>query len=220
MWAAQSSRGRPGLTRGSGDIVSSVKDLTVGRGWTPAQDAAADLAGDAAASPSVGAANPAGDPAANPAFAADLLTAISAVRRTTRRAVRHASPTEPLPATRSELLRLTVSRPGITVAEAAREMRLAPNTVSTIVGSLATQGLITRGRSRADGRTVRLTPTARARQRLAQWRDLRAELAGHALAGLPASDQEALSAAIPALMRLAELMEDPAANAAGAEEAG
>jgi DNA-binding MarR family transcriptional regulator len=202
-----------------------VKDLTASRGWLPAQDRAADPAADHAADPAADpaadhAANPAADAAADTAFAADLLTAISAVRRTTRRAVRHASPTEPLPATRSELLRLTVSRPGITVAEAAREMRLAPNTVSTIVGSLATQGLITRGRSRADGRTVRLTPTAKARQRLAQWRDLRAELAADALAGLPTSDQDALRAAIPALMRLAGLMEDPAANAAGAKEAG
>ena len=182
-----------------------MKDLTTGRGWLPTEDTAEEAAAD---------------PQVPQAFAADLLTAISAVRRTTRRAVRHASPTEPLPATRSELLRLTVSRPGITVAEAAREMRLAPNTVSTIVGSLATQGLITRGRSRADGRTVRLTPTAKARQRLAQWRDLRAELAAHALAGLPAGDRDALGAAIPALMRLAELMEDPAAAAAGVKEAG
>jgi DNA-binding MarR family transcriptional regulator len=151
----------------------------------------------------------AADRAAPQAFAADLLTAIGAVRRTTRRAVRHASPTEPLPPTRSELLRLTVSRPGISVAEAARELRLAPNTVSTIVGALAAQGLITRGRSRADGRTVRLSPTNKARQRLTQWRDLRAELAANALAGLPAGDREALSAAIPALMRLAERMEAP-----------
>ena len=163
-----------------------------------------------------------GDPAEAPAFAAELLTAISAVRRTTRRAVRHASPTEPLPATRSELLRLTVSQPGISVAEAARELRLAPNTVSTIVGALAAQGLIVRGRSRADGRTVRLSPTNKARQRLAQWRDLRAELAADALAGMPASDREALAAAIPALMRLAGLMEDPARakDPASVKEAG
>lgn len=146
------------------------------------------------------------------AFAAELLAAISAIRRTTRRAARHASPTEPLPPARSELLRLTVSRPGITVAEAARELRLAPNTVSTIVGALAADGLITRGRSSSDGRTVRLTATNQARQRLARWRDLRAELAANALAGLPGQDQEALGAAIPALVRLAERMGNPAAG--------
>lgn len=141
--------------------------------------------------------------------AAELLAAIGAVRRTTRRAERSASPAEPLAPARSELLRLAARQPGITVAEAARELRLAPNTVSTMVGDLTAQDLISRGRSRSDGRTVRLTVTARARQRLAQWRDLRAELAAHALASLNQPDQEALVAAIPALMRLAEQMEEP-----------
>jgi DNA-binding MarR family transcriptional regulator len=132
-----------------------------------------------------------------------LLAAIGAVRRTTRRAARNASATEPLPPARSELLRLTARQPGITVAEAARELRLAPNTVSTMVGDLTAQGLVTRGRSSADGRAVRLSVTATARQRLARWRDLRAELAGQALAGLPAEDREAIAAAVPALVRLA-----------------
>jgi DNA-binding MarR family transcriptional regulator len=159
------------------------------------------------------------DPPTLQAFAAELLAAISAVRRTSRRAVRHASPTEPLPSARSELLRLTVSRPGITVAEAARELRLAPNTVSTIVGKLAADGLIARGRSSSDGRTVQLIATNQARQRLARWHDLRAELAAHALAGLPAEDRETLGAAIPALVRLAERMGNPVAGPATDKEA-
>ncbi len=140
-------------------------------------------------------------------LAAQLLTAVSAVRRTTRRAARNASPTEPLPPARSELLRLAARQPGITVAEAARELRLAPNTVSTMVGRLTDQGLLTRGRSSSDGRTVRLNVTAAARQRLARWKDLRAELAGQALTQLPAGDRDAIAAAVPALTRLAEQME-------------
>jgi DNA-binding MarR family transcriptional regulator len=159
-----------------------------------------------------GAAGPAGAaataaPPVPQAFAADLLTAIGAVRRTTRRATRRASPAEQLAPTRSELLRLAASRPGITVAEAARELRLAPNTVSTMVGDLASQGLISRGRSSTDGRAVRLSPTSQARHRLAEWRDLRAELTARALSELPVADQEALGAAIPALARLAGRME-------------
>ena len=141
-------------------------------------------------------------------LAAQLLTAVGAVRRTTRRAARNASPTEPLPPARSELLRLAARQPGITVAEAARELRLAPNTVSTMVGRLTNQGLLTRGRSSSDGRTVRLSVTAAARQRLARWKDLRAELAGQALACLPAEDRDAIAAAVPALTRLAEQMEN------------
>ena len=90
------------------------------------------------------------------------------------------------------------------MAEAAAELKLAPNTVSTLIGKLVGQGLIKRVPSRTDGRSVRLDVTAKARQRLAEWRDLRADLAGQALAGLSGQDQAELAAAVPALLRLAE----------------
>lgn len=140
------------------------------------------------------------------AAAGDLLAAISLVRRTTRRAVRQAWHAEPLPPAQSELLRLTASRPGITVAEAAHELQLAPNTVSTLVGRLTAAGLLGRGRSASDGRTALLTATEQGQSRLAAYRDLRAELAGLSLARLPAADRRALAAAVPALLRLAEGM--------------
>ena len=175
-------------------MVSSVKDV--------------DGAGPGAVATVSAPAAAAAEAAAEAAVAAELLAAIGAVRRTARRAGRNASPAEPLPPARSELLRLAARQPGITVAEAARELRLAPNTVSTMVGDLTAQELISRGRSASDGRTVRLTVTARARQRLAQWHDLRAELTARALAGLDPGDQEALIAAVPALVRLAEQMEE------------
>jgi DNA-binding MarR family transcriptional regulator len=183
-------------------IVSSVKDVSGGERGLAGRAASASRG-----SGPLALAEPEQPGAA--ALAAGLLTAIAAVRRTTRRAARQASATEPLPPARSELLRLIARQPGITVAEAAREMRLAPNTVSTMVGDLTAQGLLSRDRSSADGRTVRLDVTARARQRLAQWRDLRADLAARALAGLTDEDTEALARAIPALTRLAEQMETP-----------
>jgi DNA-binding MarR family transcriptional regulator len=128
------------------------------------------------------------------------------VRRTTRRAVRQAWHIEPLPPAQSELLRLAASRPGITVADAANELQLAPNTVSTLVGRLTAAGLLRRGRSASDGRTALLTATGQGQSRLAAYRDLRAELAGLVLARLPAADRRALAAAVPALQRLAEGM--------------
>jgi DNA-binding MarR family transcriptional regulator len=142
------------------------------------------------------------------AAAADLLGAISLLRRAARRSARQASRQQPLPPAQSELLRLAASRPGITVADAAQELRLAPNTVSTLVGRLTGVGLLQRARSATDGRAALLTVTDRARKRLAEYRDLRAELAGYALAGLSVADQRALAAAVPALLRLAERMED------------
>lgn len=136
--------------------------------------------------------------------AAELLAAVSAIHRAARRAVRQSWQAQPLPPAQSELLRLTAHLPGLTVAEAAAELKLAPNTVSTLIGKLVGQGLIKRVPSRTDGRSVRLDVTAKARQRLAEWRDLRADLAGQALADLSGQDQAELAAAVPALLRLAE----------------
>src|ERR1700678_3789172 len=106
------------------------------------------------------------------ALATELLGTISAIRRIARRAARLVWQGEPLPPAQSELLRLAAARPGLSVADAAHELRLAPNTVSTLVGRLAAEGLLNRGRAASDGRSVRLTVTDKATQRIAEWRDL------------------------------------------------
>jgi DNA-binding MarR family transcriptional regulator len=141
------------------------------------------------------------------AAAAELFTAISVIRRTARRAARQAWLQQPLPPAQSELLRLAAARPGLTVAEAAEELRVAPNTISTLVGRLTEAGLMNRDKSAHDGRTALLTATDKAQQRLAEFRDLRAELAGEALARLSPQDQRALASAVPALLRLSDEME-------------
>jgi DNA-binding MarR family transcriptional regulator len=150
------------------------------------------------------------------ALAAELLTAISAIRRIARRAARLAWQDEPLPPAQSELLRLAAARPGLSVADAAHELRLAPNTVSTLVGRLTAAGLLERTRAVSDGRSVRLSVTEAASRRIAGWRDLRAELAARALDQLPSTDRETLAAALPALQRFAAQLEDPPERAAGA----
>ncbi len=142
------------------------------------------------------------------AEAAALLAALGAVQRVARRAVRHSPYVEALPPARSELLRLTARRPGISVAEAAQELRLAPNSVSTMVSKLSEDGLLSRGRAAADGRSVQLTVTDKGAARIEQWRDVRAELTGRALERLTAHDRRAITAAVPALARLAEHMEE------------
>ena len=141
------------------------------------------------------------------AQAAELLAAIAAVRRVARRAVRLSPQTEALPPARSELLRLAARRPGIGVAEAAAELRLAPNSVSTMVSKLADDGLLSRDRLASDGRSVRLTVTAAGAARIEQWQDIRTDLACRAIGLLSGADRRAIAAAIPALTRLAEQME-------------
>jgi DNA-binding MarR family transcriptional regulator len=140
--------------------------------------------------------------------AGEVLAAISAIRRVARRAARAAWNQEPLPAAQSELLRLAARRPGISVAEAAHELRLAPNTVSTLVGRLNAAGLLERTRAVTDGRSVRLSVTDKGTRRIAEFRDLRAELAGRALDRLTAADRQALADAVPALLRLAAQLEE------------
>jgi DNA-binding MarR family transcriptional regulator len=142
------------------------------------------------------------------AEAAALLTAVGAVRRVARRAVRGSADAGALPPARSELLRLAARRPGIGVAEAAQELRLAPNSVSTMVSKLAADGLLSRDRAEADGRSIHLTITEAGAARVEQWRDIRAELAGRALERLTVADRKAIRAAVPALSRLAEQMEE------------
>jgi DNA-binding MarR family transcriptional regulator len=140
--------------------------------------------------------------------AAELLAALGAVQRVARRTVRGSACAGPLPPARSELLRLTARRPGISVAEAAAELRLAPNSVSTMVSKLTADGLLSRGRAATDGRSVRLTVTDKGAARVRQWRDIRAELTGRALEGLEPVDRRAIGAAVPALARLAARMEE------------
>lgn len=142
------------------------------------------------------------------AEAAGLLAAIGAVRRVARRAVRTSAQAQALPPARSELLRLAARRPGIGVAEAAAELRLAPNSVSTMVSKLAEDGLLSRDRMETDGRSVRLAATEAGAARIEQWQDIRTDLAWRAIELLPDSDRRALVAAIPALTRLAEQMEN------------
>jgi DNA-binding MarR family transcriptional regulator len=136
--------------------------------------------------------------------AAEFLAALSALRRTARRATRQTWSADPLPAAQGELLRLVMAQPGISVAEAAAELRLAPNTVSTLVGRLVMRDLLARHRGSADGRSVFLTVTGKAHERIAGYRDLRAELTQDAMAHLAPEDIDALASAVPAMLRLAE----------------
>ena len=141
-------------------------------------------------------------------LARELMAAVGAIRRIARREARQAFAGEPLPPAQSELLRLAAARPGLSVADAAHELRLAPNTVSTLVGRLTAAGLLERTRAVSDGRSVRLGVTEAARQRIAGWRDLRAELAARALDRLSAGDREAIADALPALLRFAASLEE------------
>ena len=139
----------------------------------------------------------------------DLMRVVGQLRRSVRRRVRQDWPHAPLPETHLELLRLVSERPGLRVQEAAAALRLAPNTVSTLVNKLVSAGLLERRRDRSDGRAARLHLTRAAVQRIAAWRDRRQALVAQAMGSLAAPDREAIAGALPALRRLADALERP-----------
>jgi DNA-binding MarR family transcriptional regulator len=138
----------------------------------------------------------------------ELMEVVGLLRRTVRRRVRRDWPHRPLPESEVELLRLVHDRPGTRVQDAAAAIGVAPNTVSTLVRRLAERGLIARGADPDDARVARLEVTPAAKRRIADWRDRRQQIVATAFRSLDLDDQRAISAALPALRRLVDGLED------------
>jgi DNA-binding MarR family transcriptional regulator len=140
-------------------------------------------------------------------LASDLLTVVGPLQRLLRRRVREDWPLEPLPTAQIDLLRAVASRPGLTVGEVAFELRIAPNTASTLVNQLVAAGLIVRRQDEVDRRSIRLALTAAAEARISAWHDRRQELLHQALDRLNADERAVIAAAMPALRRLREALD-------------
>ncbi|HZD74838.1 MAG TPA: MarR family transcriptional regulator [Actinomycetota bacterium] len=136
-----------------------------------------------------------------------LLAVIGPLRRALRRAGRQGVPDFPLPTSQAELMRVVRLQPGIGVGEAAQQLGVAANTVSTLVNQLAAAGLLARRRDPVDGRAARLELTPKANRRVALWRDQREQALGAALNELSATERETLERALPALHKILELLE-------------
>jgi DNA-binding MarR family transcriptional regulator len=136
-------------------------------------------------------------------FPEELADALVGVQRLIRRRLRPQMAAPPLRGAEVELLRLVVAQPGIGISDAARELYLASNSVSTLVNQLAQEGYLTRETDPADRRAARLMPTPAAETRLGEWRKRRADLVRRQVSRLDETDQEALRAALPALRKLA-----------------
>ncbi|MFI5673226.1 MarR family winged helix-turn-helix transcriptional regulator [Streptomyces cellulosae] len=136
-------------------------------------------------------------------FPEELADALVGVQRLIRRRLRPQMADPPLRGAEVELLRLVVGRPGIGISDAAKDLYLASNSVSTLVNQLARQGYLIRETDPADRRAARLLPTPAAEARLGEWRKRRADLVRGQVSRLDEADREALRAALPALRKLA-----------------
>jgi DNA-binding MarR family transcriptional regulator len=131
-----------------------------------------------------------------------LLSATASIRRSGRLVGRPAELSE-LTGAQLDLVRLVWRQPGASVAEAAAELGVAANTVSTLVRQLSAAGLLLRRVDGSDRRVARLELTVETVARVARFRDRRVALVAAAVAELPPADRSLLEAAAPVLARLA-----------------
>lgn len=133
-----------------------------------------------------------------------LAEAAHTLSRTLRRTGELEVGLDQLPASELDVLRFVVSRPGASVSEVARGLRLQTSNVSTTVRALVERGLIERQPDPRDHRRslLRSSPLADEHRRLLG-RAWSRSIAG-ALAELADDDVAAVRAAVPALTRLAE----------------
>ncbi|GKQ40496.1 MarR family winged helix-turn-helix transcriptional regulator [Streptomyces sp. A012304] len=143
-------------------------------------------------------------------FPEELADTLVGVQRLLRRRLRAGLTAPRLRGAEVELLRLVETRPGIGVSDAAKELHLAGNSVSTLVNQLVRDGYLVRGTDPADRRAARLRLTEAAEARLRDWQRRRAALLGRHLDRLDPADREALRAALPALRALADHLHEEA----------
>ena len=137
-------------------------------------------------------------------LAEEMLAVIGLLRRHLRRAAGRPWPLSSLTASQTELLRLVHRVPKVSVAEAAGELGLAANTVSTLVSQLTDQGLLRRVPDENDRRVARLTLTDLARRQIDAWRDRRAAVVAGVLDGMDSTELDELRTALPVLSGIAE----------------
>jgi DNA-binding MarR family transcriptional regulator len=148
------------------------------------------------------------EPAADlDALAGGLASAIGRLRRSLNRQVHAASDAPPLPEAQLEIVRLVHRRPGLRIHDAAAELGLAPNTVSTLVRRLSDAGLLERLADPGDARATLLRLSPAGEWRLQRWRDRRGEILAGRLVDLDGADRLAIARALPVLERIALALE-------------
>jgi DNA-binding MarR family transcriptional regulator len=146
-------------------------------------------------------------PARDGGGADGLAEGIARLRRALRRGARVADPANPLAVAQLELLAALTEHPGSRPGQLARLLHMRPNTVTTIVNSLAAQGMVSRVTAERDRRAFELTATDAGRQAVLEWQATNAAVLHLALSTLPARERRALAAAVPALDALARAVD-------------
>jgi DNA-binding MarR family transcriptional regulator len=141
-------------------------------------------------------------------LADELLVELASIRRASRRYSARPVELSSLTGAQLELARLVRRQRGISIARAADELRLAPNTVSTLVGELTAAGLLMRRIDTTDRRVARLELTPPLERKIDDWRDRRATALGAAIEQLSDAERRRVELVLPVLARLANALDE------------
>jgi DNA-binding MarR family transcriptional regulator len=126
-----------------------------------------------------------------------------------------ASVGEGLTPSQASVLGLTANRGPLSLAELIEIEGLNPTMLSRVVGKLDSFGLIRRLRDPNDFRAARVEVTPEGQQTYQRIAAQRAAIISQCVAGLPAKQQAALVAALPALENLADGLRSAARHVRG-----
>jgi len=144
--------------------------------------------------------------ARTPTQAHALAQALGPLRRALLRAAQEAGDLPNLPESQIELLRLLVETGPISSARVAARLGLARPTVSNLLKTMTTAGLIDRTAAAEDLRSTLVSASKTARGLLARYDDVSSRVIAEALAQLDATAREQLRQATPSLRALTEII--------------
>lgn len=141
---------------------------------------------------------------AEPADAYALTEVVARLRRVLRASIRADYPWESLPMAQVELLQSLAEHSPARVGDLASRLRLAPSTVSGLIGQMMNARLVERGVDPADRRAAVVELSELGRGQLADWHAAHRRRIAAALDELDPHDRGAIDAAVPALSRLVD----------------
>jgi DNA-binding MarR family transcriptional regulator len=139
---------------------------------------------------------------------ADLFSVVGRFRRQLRRSTGSGFDTTGLTQSQAELLRLVGRQPGISVREAAMELGLVPNTASTLVTKLASDGLLIRTVDADDRRVGRLRLTAPAQRIADESRTARRAALSAVLEDLEPAQLDSLERGLQVLAEMTTMLQE------------
>jgi DNA-binding MarR family transcriptional regulator len=147
-----------------------------------------------------------------PALADELLATMASIRRIGRRVAGRPVELSALTGSQIDLVRLVRRRPGVSVTQAADELRLAGNTVSTLVRQLTDAGVLIRRADDSDRRVARLELTTAMQRKVGAFRDRRVAVLSAGIAELSPADQRRLADGLHALRTLEATLSERTAD--------